>query len=168
MKKIKLAILFLLASFIISCGVTDVGNPTGTVILTGKIESALADANVSPLLSFENDSAVEIDTSLLMVKAFDENNRLYSADVDLEGYFNLSLSIGHTYSVFVYYGESSLGGFSFEQDDQGNRNNRLEIDSAQPDGEVIDLGSVHYRDGSFEPQNEPRRQMGSSQDIVFN
>lgn len=160
----RLLITLLLSLFAVGgCGgITDVGNPTGTVFLTGQLDVSGVEAAVSEFESKEVASA-QIDFSQLIVLATDENSEEFVTDVEQSGYFIIELRKNHVYSMFVYQGELLLGPFSFEQNDQGERANRLFISNARPDGEIIDMGLVRYRNGAFEPQNEPRRQMGSSQ-----
>ncbi|MBU0580519.1 MAG: hypothetical protein ABH859_02635 [Pseudomonadota bacterium] len=153
MKKIVLIFLSLLLLQFAGCGgLTDVGNPTGTVILTGQLNLASLDADLA-----------QVDTGLVVVKAIDENLTEFTSEVDLEGFFNLSVPVGYYYSLYVYFAFQNLGAFSFEQDDQGNRSNRLEIDFNQPGGEVIDMGLVTRQNGEFRPENEPRQQMRQGQ-----
>lgn len=148
-------LLYLFLIFALACGsaATDVGNPTdyiveGTIVIDDSENSISKNIYYIDLeKDFEG-----INLENLEVRAIDENSLSLTSSVGSDGYFKLTLPINNTYSMYVYEGEEELAGFSFEQNDAGERENRLEIDAA---GEV-DMGSVRFEDGGFRPEDEER------------
>lgn len=155
MKRCVMAFIVLASIVSASCGnVTDVGNPT-SIILTGELNVGSIDAD----LSYVKQSG----TSQYSVVAENESSTAYTSDVADDGIFSLDLPVDNTYAMYVYESGIKIGDFSFEQDDEGDRANRLVVSADQPDGEVVEMGVVTYQHGGFRPEREPRREMRGRQ-----
>lgn len=154
MKLVKLVlILTLLGSF--GCGsATEVGNPTGDIPTLRTAEGVIDTSTIDSTKAMD---AAAVDPTLLTVVATGSDGSLKESSVDVDGSFAVELEVGMAYSMDVRILNEVIGPFSFEQDDHGNRANRIEFTE---DGDPLDMGLVRYENGVFIPQNEPRRQMG--------
>lgn len=144
MKRILLMIALLSAAAAACGSATEVGNPTAEVPRT-----------ITGMIDTEEYAAIEV-TSLSVV-AESTDGDLIIAPVETDGSFTMEVSVGKTYAFHVSYQGMNIGDFSFEQDDQGGRANRLEITA---EGDPIDMGQIRYQEGAFIPENEPRQHMG--------
>ena len=150
--KIILALTFL-GSF--GCGeATEVGNPTGDIPTLRIVEGVIDTSTIDATKSLE---AGALDPTLLTVVATGTDGSVRESSVDVDGGFAIGLEVGMAYSMEVRILSQVIGPFSFEQNDSGQRANRIEL---MEGGDPVDMGLVRYENGEFIPQNEPRRQMG--------
>ena len=161
MKTIMKCVLALMFALLLAgCGsATEVGNPTGEVprTMVGSVDaSTIPESALMTTESLDMDTA-SIDPASLSVIALSEEGYEALSPVNSNGYFSLELYVGQTYSVELMRGPFFVAAFSFEQDDQGNRQNRIYVSES---GSEINLGTCVYQNGQMVPQNEPRRQMG--------
>lgn len=153
-------VALVVAAVVAGCGsATEVGNPTGEVpqTIVGKIDSStlpdyFMDASVAG-------SAEAVDLTSLSVIATSEAGYESVSPLDEEGYFSVDLYIDTVYSMYLTSGLQTVADFSFEQDNYGNRQNRLYFSMAVS---AFDLGLCRYESGEIFPENEPRRQMGGN------
>ena len=138
-----------------SCGdATEVGNPTDIpTTITGVIETATIpdsslDTNVYTML------AAAINPEELTVVAISTDlTEEEETTPDEDGNFSIVVYGEKTYELSIERGDHEVGPFSFEQDDYGDRANRIQITTP---GSDVDLGPVNYEEGGFRPTREPR------------
>ncbi|MFA4875096.1 MAG: hypothetical protein WC956_02845 [bacterium] len=152
--------LFLvLITWVTACGsATEVGNPTADVprTIAGTIDvGTLPDVSAA---ASKSEEAV-VDASALNVFALATDGTSVDAPVGFDGIFSMVVIVGKTYIFSVRTGTQTIGDFSFEQNDQGQRGDSLTIDEP---GDTIQMGDCRYENGFFIPQHEPRRYMGVS------
>ncbi len=154
---LKRSVIILIAAALFGCGnATEVGNPTGDIPTLQTIEGVIDTSNIQTK-SVSNES---LDPTILTVVATASGSTTRESAVDVDGSFSIQIEAGISYAFDVRMLYDVVGPFSFEQDDAGNRSDRLEVIEA---GDPIDLGLVRYVNGEFIPENEPRRQMGNGQ-----
>ncbi len=156
MRSLFKVIFVFAAAVIMGCGsATEVGNPTSEIPTLRTIEGVI---DVSTIEEAKSVALQAVDPTTLTVVATATDGSVKESMVDVDGFFAIDVELGKTYSLEVLMQGEVVGPFSFEQDEMGNRANRLQITQR---GSPIDMGQVRFQDGVFIPENEPRRQMGN-------
>ena len=141
---------------LMSCGdATEVGNPTNIpTTITGVIETATIPDGSLDVNVYATLTAAINPEELTVVAISTDLTEEAETTPDEDGNFSIIVYGEKTYELSVELDGQEVGPFSFEQDDLGDRANRIQITSP---GSDVDLGPVNYEEGSFRPTREPRR-----------
>ena len=159
MRRLRMCILALITVLIGGCGsATEVGNPTGQVPTTRTIKGVIDVATID--LSI-NVYAATIDPTTLSVLATATDETTVDAPVEADNSFTMDIDVGKSYAMEVLQNDAVVGNFSFEQNNEGTRANRIRFDLP---GDEVNLGDVRLRERTFRPEREPRFREGFAPD----
>jgi hypothetical protein len=154
-KNLLTTLLILTMLVFMSCGdATEVGNPTDIpTTITGVIETATIPDGSLDVSAYVTLTAAINPEELTVVAISTDFTEEEETTPDEDGNFSIIVYGEKTYELSIEHDGREVGPFSFEQDDAGDRANRIRISSPGTD---VNLGPVNYEDGGFRPTREPR------------